>query len=438
MKVAFKNSYIQKQNLKPADGFSFAAKNFGSTERNTSDFIAKARTCVLPSSLHLGAILNINFTGNIPQLKEESDAPALKFEPVTKTRPIFKPCLEYDDIDVFSEKFVKKIETQLMNPSIDDIERMIFDIQNETNAPRDLILKVLWRLTQFSSYDSLSVIEKAAEDNNIEFATGFNSLSINSVLSYLAYSKFEFALPGKTRMALFADDLILQSFEKAKDGASSFSQKCDYTSACDFVDSDASKIYILDGFDVKASDGKYYSTGFIAGSGYLKSLAADVVKRVEAGEELDEVLNGDLIKRLKNVFPKLRSEPFIIKKSEPEQITPETILGNLRAKNIDKNYVKACLELLTLRCNKDVGYNPRIYQKAMMKYLDNFCFVFSPASLELEMKKTGRKIQQISSDKDTDIIFCVPEKLKSYGLVTYAYAKNNHIPAEKIVSYFGD
>ena len=47
----------------------------------------------------------------------------LRFHPIANTRPIYKPCCSYEDLDVFSKEFIKKLETQLLNPTIDDINK---------------------------------------------------------------------------------------------------------------------------------------------------------------------------------------------------------------------------------------------------------------------------------------------------------------------------
>ena len=110
---------------------------------------------------NLQPYFNIHFKGLEPE--NNSD---LKFEPITPTRPVYKPSLEYDDIKTFSSSFVEKIETQLMNPTVEDIEKLIQSIKRKTKAPDELIKEVLYRLTQFSSYDSLKIIEDEVKKDN--------------------------------------------------------------------------------------------------------------------------------------------------------------------------------------------------------------------------------------------------------------------------------
>ncbi len=352
----------------------------------------------------------------------------LKFHQIASAKPVYEPCCSYDNVDIFSKQFVKKLETQLLNPTIEDVNRLILSLSNRTQAPLDLIMEILYRLTQFSSYDSLSDIEKIMNKEEIGFVPYTGFLSINAVFNYLENRKFAFACCKDARKTFFIDNLLLEMLEASEKGDFYYTDESEYVK--NNLNSLSAKACILDGFDVKASNGRYYSSGFASGSGYLESLAFDVIKRVQKGENLDEVLNGDLIRRFKEIFPDFCGKFLIFKKNKPDKITPETILKNLKAKNISEDKVKKYLSEVPLSINLRSGF--KTYQKAVMKYLDNFCSVYSPASFELLSKQAYRRIQKVAEKSDKESLFYIPDEYKSYGLIGYMFAKANNIPFSKI------
>ena len=364
---------------------------------------------------NLQPYFNIHFKGLEPE--NNSD---LKFEPITPTRPVYKPSLEYDDIKTFSSSFVEKIETQLMNPTVEDIEKLIQSIKRKTKAPDELIKEVLYRLTQFSSYDSLKIIEDEVKKRQLNFVDNFKNITLNEVLYYLGNRKFYITSGLSVKKAVFLDDMLLTAAEKTKENSSGIT---DYQIFSQLISED-SDIYLLDGFDIKASNGKYYSASFLSGCGYLKSLAIDVIKQVQSGKDLDEVLNGDLKNRTLKLFPNIKRKIQVLKKHIPSNISAEDIQKNIRTRNIESKDVQNSI-------NKIISQHPmskartEIYKNALMKYLDNFCMVFSPQSLGLKVKKLYEKIEALEQKTGKEIAFCIPVSQKSNSLITYMYKKNN-------------
>ena len=409
--------------------------NISSIKNNTNNFIKNTATLCCPVEYknilcdeknnlpRVNSINALSFFGLYNKSKNN-----LRFHPIANAKPIYKPCCSYEDLDVFSKEFVKKLETQLLNPTIDDINKMVLRLSNRTQASDDLIMEVLFRLTQFSSYDSLFDIEKVMHKKGLDFVSYTGFLSINAVFNYLENRKFNFCSTPNSKETFFLDNMLLEMLEASKSKKFLYEDELSYFNAK--ISKSLSKICVLDGFDVKAGNGKYYSCGFASGSGYLESLAYDVIKRVQAGENLDEILNGDLIKRFKTCVPDYSGEFLIIKKNRPEKITSQLILENLRTKNINECNLKKYLNIKPGYTDSESEF--KTYQKALMKYLDNFCMVFSPATFELEMMKLGNKIRKINNQSNKDFLFYVPDEYKSYGLMTYMFAKCNQVPFDKI------
>ncbi len=355
---------------------------------------------------------------------------SLRFSPLTKVKPINTPCLDYSNIGAFADGFVAKLETQLMNPKLEEIKSLVASIKRETHAQEDFIREVLFRLTQFSSYDSIRLIEDELNKKKCSLVNNFKNLSINEVLSYLGNRKFYFYSEQNKSKAIFLDDMLLNVFEKRNKSDSDF---YDYNLASDLI-FDGSSIYLLDGFDVKASDKKYYSASFLAGCGYLKSLAVDVIKQVQAGKTLDEALNGDLIKRITKIFPETKGKINILKAQMPEYITDEDILNNIRTRNINADNVKDVIKREIKKCKyKNTSVD---YKKALMKYFDYYCRIFSPQSLGVEVKKMGKKINAMRNKTNREYVFYVPFSQKSNSLITYMYKKNNPNDTSEVKSFF--
>ena len=416
--------------------------------------------------------LNFNYYKNYFNLNFKGKT--LDFEPVSSVKPAYGTTCSYNNIDEFAQEFEKKIKSQLMIPDISDIKKLVKDIELETGASRELILNVLFRLTQFSSYKSIDEIIKQLNENNLKISSRVSALTSNEVFSYILYNKFNFAKPESSNYmspfsqemlkegedSLVLDDMLLTTLEKAVENSTNIfdiemNSKKDiqnYQATVDYkVIKDIKKFILFDGFDVKASDGNYYSASFLAGSGYLKSLAIDIITRVQKGQELDNILNSDLLKRFNEIYGNSKKNVVFIKIKPPKKITEKTILANLTPKTITKNKIKNCIEKQNVNYysaedeNPDAKHNAtkkiatkttEIYQKALMKYLDEFCYVFSPDSFAFNLKQKGKKLKELEQNSKKENVYYIPIKDKSYGLMTYMFAKNNQIKSDNITTRY--
>ncbi len=352
----------------------------------------------------------------------------LKYDPIVKASPVFRPvCNNYDDIDEFAEKYEAKLNSELLNPNIDDINKLISDIKLSTNADEKLILKTLYRLTQFSSYKSWEFMEKATEELELSLPVPVRSNPLNCTFGYI-YFKFPSKKDDFSRVSpFFADNIWLNILEKNTGSRNKERVTNQADKVKKLLELNRAKICILDGYDVKASDGKYYSTSFLSGSGYLKSLAIDTIKRIQKGENIENILNKDIVLRLYKLLPESYGNIEIIRTDLTEDITPETILNNLRHPVPDKQYIKnLILKLSEAKLPNDIS-NMSLSEKqtAIMKYLDNFTYVFSPESLSRSLKKIKEEFDFMEHKSGKKNLYYIPHDIKSNVLINYMYQKAN-------------
>ena len=376
----------------------------------------------------------IYFKANFPVFKKENID--FQYSPISSKSPNFNLVGSYDDLDKFSELFADKLNSMLYNPSIEDIERLIARIKEKTGENEEKIYEVLYNLTQFSSDSSLCEIRKFTDENNIySFENDMCSMfSSNDAMHYLLYCKSQKNLMGY-KIGIILDEYTLSYIEKI--------MKSDDKKSKAIAKSLTEQIKLGDlvflnipSWDIKCSDGKYRSANLLSGSGYLEALAVDIIKRMQKGEQLDDILYSDLEERLKKTFENKVSE-INVKKIEVKpayNITANSILENMQTGHYTPEKIKKVLSTYLDACSLQ-GKNRNMAQNLLMRYLDQSSLVFSFEGLARSLKALNEKIIKIAKrygKKPDDIAYCIPYLYKSFTLISYMYAKINQIPLENI------
>ncbi len=371
----------------------------------------KDKTCELkkanPSLLNV--YFGINFKGK-----------DLGYSPITSTEPAYSPCCNnYNNTDEFADKFEKKLNSELQNPSIEDINKLISEIKLQTGADDKLILETLFRLTQFSSYKSSGIISQTIKDLNL-YAPSIlkNNNMLNSVFRYIFWEKFDFYSDNSNSFPIFLNSDWLKNIKNTRN----------------LNEYDYSKFCLLDGFEVKASNGKYYGANFLSGTGYLKSLATDIINRAQKGQAtLDDALNGDIISRTNKLFPDKKIE--IIKANMPDNITSEDILENLKNSAPSREYIKDTIIRLSQITppNDTSGLSKEERRVAIMKYLDNFTYAFSPESIALALRKIKNELDILEKKSGRKNVYYIPDSSKSNVLINYMFQKVNDVDSNSFV-----
>ena len=90
-------------------------------------------------------------------------------------------------LDKAVELIKNKTDSQLMLYSEDDIKEIVSSVMAQNpDCTREEVLSVLSKLSSFSNYDSLSIIENYCKENNINEVFKTENLTANSVTSNTA------------------------------------------------------------------------------------------------------------------------------------------------------------------------------------------------------------------------------------------------------------
>ena len=383
----------------------------------------------------------VNNTVSFRGLKEIPDFASLK--PFTNTekerlaelKEIENLTLENGvfSLDKAAELLKSKIDKQQMLYSENDIKAVVSKvIKANPEATREEILKVLMKLSSFSNYESLSKIEDFCNRNKIYDIRETKELSINNILLYLKRSKDFIRLPKMSddnlNTVIFADRETINLFKKQKNEDTTY-----FNNIKDYIKNGNIKLVILDGFEAKTKYG-LKSFNFAGGWGDLAEAANAVLKSQKEGK-------NPFVDDIKNDLKKLFGENIKINvvNNDCENIDEKIIAERLNPKTISKDYIKKIFNgiskysasiLKTEYYNKNnIKLLDKEIQPALIKAFYPVVEIYSPRRIAKEMKelhkKIGKKLDKLGKNFD-DVVFLTPDKEKSFGLISYQYAKVNN------------
>lgn len=390
---------------------------------------------------------NFMFPGIIIRNKIYSKE-TLPYNPIASIRPIKSYIHNYDDLDKFSKLYSEKINSQLLAPSEEDIEKLILRIQKSTKASKTQIREVLYNLTLFSSYKAFDILNEITEKEDIkEF--GFidrsqkknypEDFSSNSAFDYLINKKRFIDTKSGTKQAYVLDNISLKQLEMYKN-SSNEREKEIYQKFLENIKLDNVVFLSIKGWDIKTINNGYKSANMFSGTGYLEELAVEVIKRINNKENPKKIYYSDFKERLLNILDDedLKEHIKIVDiEKDAKKITNKNILDNIKPPVMSDKYVKAFIT--SYIDAKSLKFPKEKVQEALLKYLDELTNVYSIDSLSLALKKMNRTIESILARegyKKDDIIYAVPESAKSYSLITLMYCQINDINPKNIRPIF--
>ena len=337
----------------------------------------------------------------------------------------------YEDIPKISEYLHTKMETQMRVVKPEEISTWAKDLSIKHKIPEQEVLNIMLKLTQFGSYSQLKKLGDRLSNLDVWDFYSEPSPSANTVLNYIAKAKKQFDLTGR-RKAFILDDAGLQYIEKL-DAA----QKQDFK---DKVENGDIVLINLDGTGLKIGN-KYFSYTVLDGNQNLKAITEAVITQLKKGKSLDDVINNDYVKRV-NVA--LGTD--VAKKIETIQISDKATkdVSYAVADQIKPNMPTAVQIKATIDSYVDnLGYRDREASEVktlLAKYVDNMLKVYSNDTMAEMLKNKHSQIEEyvtsIGKSMD-DVIYVFPERLKSFELIDYMYAKVNDIDYSKFVNNDG-
>ena len=371
------------------------------------------------------------------------------YKPLASAKPIFKPIGYYDNIDLFSKHYTDKINSQLLVPTKEDIESLIKRIKSKTNADEQEIKNVLYNLGKFCNYDSMALIDKFIQDNNIKsFGLPYNffdndtyDFSSNSAIDYLIKNKhflqYSNCSDNEGKIGYILDDSSLSQLENYKNSTNQTEREI-YQKFVEDVKNDKYCFINIKGWEIKTKANGYKGANFLTGSGYIEDLAVETIKRLQKGESEDRIYYSDFEERLDNLFDDEETRKHAIitgfQGFELNNPTNETILNLLSPISASSDYINA-----VIKSYLEIKGNDVRTQAALLKYLDEMTRVYSIDSLAVALKKMGKNIEsmlRIQGFSKENTSYIIPIRNKSYSVITSMYSKLNDIKTKNINSTF--
>ena len=148
---------------------------------------------------------------------------------------------------------------------------------------------------------------------------------------------------------------------------------------------------------------------------------------------LDLIFNCENLKRIKQ----LGFTPERINPPSQEAISEETIAKNLNPVVPDKEKFQ---NIITKIVGENAGLDPAIGEKLLLDYLNTNLAVYSSRTLSKKLKSLHEKIVEDVKAKgysEENIYYTVLHPAKSFVLINYQYQKVNNIPDDKIIYWIG-
>ena len=350
--------------------------------------------------------------------------------------------VDYVNTEEFSKYFSGKIREKMNVKKVSEIENIINSVSLETGFDRDQVSEIVSRLTQFSSYKTLTEINKEVKKLDVSkiFDDGYN-FSLNKALIYAGCKKSQFikgnnkwdSFNGKKEdtYVFFVDDIFLKNYRKDDD------IPFEETTVFDKVQNGKCKLAVVDGWNVKIN-GKYTGYGIFDKEKDLKTLTKAVVQKMQDEKcTLDEALNGDITREVKEIFGE--DIPIhIIKNNSVKSTTSRAIQERMAPNMPDKYQIRSVIEeapkkaIFEDEIKKEEEENAKTI---IAKYFDNLFIPFSSETICEKLKEQYKNIQRYVESKGStmdDVMYMVPSKGKSFNLILYQYAKINNVQPEQI------
>lgn len=321
-------------------------------------------------------------------------------------RPITKESASKEFNELFTE-----YKQDLHETTLSDIELSIKEL--EQKYPKNKILSTMQQATQFASIksikhiinqlnkDNIGMIGDISNTNQPEFVK--NNFGLNMTLHYLIQKKKMGDLSGNNN-AIFLDKNKLAQLKE-----SSIKNPSDIKN---LIQNKKNKFYILSGFD--------NGINFLNRNKNLSENTKEIISKSN--------IDTDIINQAKE----LGIKATVIKNKN--EATTKSIYEQMRPEQMSKDELNAVIDasIIKLRIpNADAQSNVKT---DTIKYLHNNLLVVSPESMSdgfANIHQNIIKFNKSINKSEKDLLFCIPDSEKSYGLINHQYQLTNNIDKNK-------
>ncbi len=360
------------------------------------------------------------------------------YKRISRLEPNFSPLYcDYSNPVEFSNAFAEKIDSQMLSVDEKDIENLVMRIKIKTGADEGLIREFLYRLTEFSSYDTINIFQDIAQKYStntfgitMEKSSAESDYSLNTALNYLSLNKRMIDIENPTsRRIIVLDDIFLKQLEESKKGDRKF-----YDNFMSDLESGNLVILNLEGWDIECADKNYRSANFLCGVGYLEDMTTDCLKRFKNGEDINKILYGNFEERLKNITGKDIEVIKIKNRNIQGKKQYKDILQNIKKPSLTPLEIQAAIRnhirLISKKSMKE-ELNNIAHLESFCKYLDSSTVIYSSDSLGEELANLKKQIDKKYGNNHK---YMVLANNKSFGYMTAIYAKINNIDPNDIAT----
>lgn len=321
-------------------------------------------------------------------------------------RPITKESASKEFNELFTE-----YKQDLHETTLSDIELTVKEL--EQKHPENKILSTMQQATQFASIksikhiinqlnkDNIGMIGDISNTNQPEFVK--NNFGLNMTLHYLIQKKKMGDLSGNNN-AIFLDKNKLAQLKE-----NSIKNPSDIRN---LIQNKKNKFYILSGFD--------------NGINFLnrnKNLSENTKEIISKGN-----IDTDIINQAKE----LGIKPIVIKNKN--EATTKNIYEQMRPEQMSKDELNAVIDASIIKLRIPNANAQSNVKTDTIKYLHNNLLVVSPESMSdgfANMHQNIIKFNKSINKSEKDLLFCIPDSEKSYGLINHQYQLTNNIDKNK-------
>lgn len=348
---------------------------------------------------------------------------------------------DFSDTKEFAKYLEYKIAKKSDFKTEEDIKHSVEKIATETNTDKQLVTAVMARLAQFSSYSQLNELSAKLKYFDIGSPKIFPKLCLNNVLEYVGIKKNQMNFYRGYKNSIFIDEEVLSYLEQLKSEKPALIKEIRRDNKKEFTD-----IVLIDGWNFH-QNGKIVSYSMFGQEKSLEEVTKDVINKIkEENLSVDEALNGDCIKRLHNIFGddinlKILSNQRC--KHANEKTIADFLNPNMPNRAEIYSIINSVVDTKVTSKFKDID-NPTLAEKKkennartkLASYLDNELYCYSSGSLNQMLKEKYislvKKVEELGKDMN-DVLYYIPQKNKSYDLITYQYLKANNISFKNII-----
>ena len=375
---------------------------------------------------------------------------------------------KFANVDEFAEYFESKLKAELKVKDEKDIINSIDKISQVTGASKELATEVLTRVTQFSSYSQIAELDNQLYKDDYFIRSCLPiKCNVNNQIHYVGATKGFFKkrnIVNEIKNTFVIDNTVLKELPKIKNSAPYY--YCNAKAREGDIE-----FAIIDGWNTLI-DNKEMSYSLFGMTDNYENISIAVIDEMKkTGKSLDEVLNGDSIKKIKDFFGE-SALIRVVQNSNVKEPSVKTILDNINPIIPNKNQIKAAIDVVTeivaterfymkkhtanykkaiILAYIDSLFSPETQdevdeelakkmQDILFAYLDNTFLPYSVETINDELKEKYSILEDWVNDNGysmEDVYYLIPSEYKSFDLMTYQYAKANNIPNDKIVAWDG-